>query len=54
MTVKLYFEDELIHKETLEGAKILNRVYKLDKTLPGTYTTIITFDDRVFVENFRI
>jgi hypothetical protein len=54
MTVELYFEDELIHKETLEGATILNRVYKLDKTLPGIYTAIITSDDRVFVENFRI
>jgi hypothetical protein len=54
MIVELYYEDELIHKETLEGAKILNRVYKLDKTLSGKYTAIIKSDDRVFVENFRI
>ena len=54
MTVALYFGDELIHAETLKGGKILNRVYKLDQTLPGKYTAIIKSDDRVFIENFRI
>lgn len=54
MTVELYFEDELIHKETVEGGNILNRAYKLDKTLPGDYKAVIKSDDRVFVEKFRI
>ena len=54
MKVELYYEDELIHSETVKGSKILNRVYKLDKTHKGKYTVIIRSDDRVFVENFRI
>jgi hypothetical protein len=54
MTVELYFEDELILKEKVEGGTILNRVYKLDQTVPGKYKAIIKSDDRVFIENFRI
>jgi hypothetical protein len=54
MKVELYFEDDLIHTETVKGDKILNRVYKLDQTLKGKYTAIIRSDNRVFVENFRI
>lgn len=54
MKVELYYEDELIHSETVTGDKILNRVYRLDKTHKGKYTAIIRSDDRVFIENFRI
>ncbi|WP_299098006.1 hypothetical protein [uncultured Winogradskyella sp.] len=54
MEIELYFEGELIHSEIVEGEKILNRVYKLDETLDGDYTTIIKSNDRVFVKNFRI
>jgi len=54
MRVELYFEGDLIHTETIKGEKVINRVYKLDKTLTGNYTTIIKSDDRVFVDNFRI
>jgi len=54
MKVTLYFEGELIYSETVEGTKVLNRVYKLDKTLKGDYTAKIESNDRVFIENFRI
>lgn len=54
MNIELYFEDDLIHTETVKGDKILNRVYKLDQTLKGNYTAIIRSDGRVFVEDFRI
>ncbi|WP_400075962.1 hypothetical protein [Winogradskyella sp. R77965] len=54
MKVELYFEGELIHSETVEGSKVLNRVYKLDETLKGDYTAKIKSNDRVFIENFRI
>ncbi|NRD18446.1 hypothetical protein HNV08_00180 [Winogradskyella eckloniae] len=54
MEVEIYFEDELIHTESVEGETILNRVYKLDETLKGNYTTVIRSNDRVFVKNFRI
>ena len=54
MKVELYFEGELIHTDVVTGSKVLNRVYKLDKTLKGNYTAIIKSNDRVFIENFRI
>ena len=54
MQVELYFEDELFYSETLRGGQILNRVYQLDDRLSGNYTAIITSNDRVYVEHFRI
>lgn len=54
MIVELYFENDLIHTETITGKEILNRVYKLDETLYGDYTAIVRSNDRVFIENFRI
>jgi hypothetical protein len=54
MKVELYFEDELIHTEKIEGKDILNRVYKLDKTVTGEYTAVIKSNGRVYTKNFRI
>ncbi|APY09656.1 hypothetical protein BWZ20_09740 [Winogradskyella sp. J14-2] len=54
MKVELYFEDELIHTEKIEGKDILNRVYKLDKTIIGNYTAIIRSNGRVYSKSFRI
>ena len=54
MSIELYFGNDLIHSETLKGGEILNRVYKLDQNLKGDYTAVITTNNRVFVEDFRI
>lgn len=54
MDVELYFEDELIHKETVKGDDILNRVYRLDRTLNGNYTAVIRCNGRVYTKDFRI
>lgn len=54
MEVELYFEDELIHTEKVEGDEVLNRVYKLDKTISGDYTAVIKSNGRVYSKNFRI
>ncbi|NRR91567.1 hypothetical protein HSX10_08325 [Winogradskyella undariae] len=54
MQVDLYFENELIHTETISGNKVLNRIYKLDKTIKGEYSAIVTSNNRVYVENFKI
>ncbi|MDY2586403.1 hypothetical protein [Winogradskyella aquimaris] len=54
MDVELYFEDELIHKETVKGDDILNRVYRLDRTLNGNYTAVIRCNGRVYIKDFRI
>ncbi|MFK7833268.1 MAG: hypothetical protein AB8B52_08330 [Winogradskyella sp.] len=54
MVVELYYEGESIHTETVKGNDVLNRVYKLDTSLKGEYQAVITTNNRVFVENFRI
>ncbi|WP_299098004.1 hypothetical protein [uncultured Winogradskyella sp.] len=54
MEIEIYYKGNLIHTETLAGSTILNRVFKLDETLKGNYTTIIKTNDRVFVKNFKI
>ncbi|WP_282030302.1 hypothetical protein [Winogradskyella eximia] len=54
MNIELYFENDLIHTETVKGKEILNRVYQLDNTLKGDYTAIIRANGRVFVENFKL
>lgn len=54
MKVELYFEDELIHTENVEGKDVLNRVYKLDKSVTGDYTAVIRSNGRVYTKNFSI
>lgn len=54
MEVELYFDNELIHTETVKGDEILNRVYKLDDNIKGDYTAVVKTNNRVFVKNFRI
>ncbi|WP_138432424.1 hypothetical protein [Winogradskyella algicola] len=54
MVVELYFEDELIHTENVEGKDVLNRVYKLDNTISGDYTAVIKSNGRVYTKNFKI
>ena len=54
MEVKLYYENELIHTETVKGDEVLNRVYKLDESQSGSYTAIVKAEGRVFVEHFTI
>ncbi|MCB0400145.1 MAG: hypothetical protein KDD26_11105, partial [Winogradskyella sp.] len=53
MKVELYFEDELIYTENVEGNDVLNRVYKLDKSVIGDYTAVIRSNGRVYTKNFR-
>ncbi|MTE26124.1 hypothetical protein [Winogradskyella ouciana] len=56
MEVELYYEDELIYNESVDGQEedILNRVYKLDETNRGDYTAIVRTNDRVYIKRFRI
>lgn len=54
MKIELYYENDLIHSETVEGNDVLNRVYKLDNTLKGNYTAVVRANGRVFTENFKL
>jgi hypothetical protein len=54
MNVKIYYNDDAIFSETVKGKKVLNRIYQLDNSYRGEYTAVITSNNRVFVETFRI
>lgn len=54
MMVELYYGSDLIFTETVEGQETLNRIYKLDCNEKGEYTAIITSNNRVFVETFKL
>ncbi|MBF8148923.1 hypothetical protein ITJ86_03385 [Winogradskyella sp. F6397] len=55
MGVEIYYGDELIHTESInESGDILNRIYKLDHSIKGDYTAVVTSNDRVFVQNFSL
>lgn len=54
MHVELYFENELIHSETVTGDEILKRVYQLDKNERGKYTAKIKSNGRTYIEHFKI
>ena len=54
MEVELYYDNELIHSETVKGSEILNRIYRLDNSVKGDYTAIIKSNDRVYIKNFKL
>ena len=54
MKIELYYSNELIHSETINGSGVLNRTYKLDQNISGEYTAIVRSNDRVFIKNFEI
>ena len=54
LKIELYYFDELIHKDTLKGDDILERVYLLANDRKGNYSLRMTSGDRLFVERFTI
>ena len=54
LKISIYYKNEIIYSETLEGDKILNRVYSLDKGLKGEYKVVSYNNGRSYVNNFKI
>ncbi len=54
LEVALYYNDEIIYTETVEGGSILNRVYKLDEELKGDYKVVIQNNGRSYSNIFKI
>lgn len=55
MKVEIYYENELIHTETISSANpILKRVYKLDSSEKGNYYAVMTSNGRVYTERFKL
>ncbi|WP_298237115.1 hypothetical protein [uncultured Algibacter sp.] len=62
LKIKLYVENDsylsnnykLIYSEEIKDIQTIERVYKLDKTVPGNYKIIIFSEGREFAEHFKI
>jgi hypothetical protein len=54
LKISIYYNNEIIYSETIEGDKILNRVYSLDKELKGEYKVVSYNNGRSYVNNFTL
>ena len=61
LEVEIYYEDEnnakgysLIHSETIENEKIVNRIYSLSKKEKGNYKLVFKSEGRVFTEKVTL
>ena len=54
LDIKIYFENNLIHTETLEGKNSLNRIYSLSKVEKGSYTVSVNANDRSYSKKFNL
>ncbi|AOW18226.1 hypothetical protein LPB03_12555 [Polaribacter vadi] len=54
LKISIFYKNEIIYSETLEGDEILNRVYSLDKGLKGEYKVISYNNGRSYVNNFTL
>ena len=53
MTIKLYFENELVHSEDAQGNTIINRVFDLNEDIEGIYSIVIKTNGRVYRQSFK-
>lgn len=54
LEVKVYFEEELIYSDQIEGSIVLESTYRLLKNVKGSYSVSLKSGDRYFYENFEL
>ncbi|MFY0602515.1 MAG: hypothetical protein JXQ93_01090 [Flavobacteriaceae bacterium] len=54
LKVKIYYEDELILSDSVNGKEILKRIYSLSEDLRGNYKVIMKTNDRTYIEKFSL
>jgi hypothetical protein len=54
LKVALYYNNEIIYSETVEGDSIINRVYKLDEQKKGDYSVVLYNNGRRYINEFKI
>ncbi|WP_343330926.1 hypothetical protein [Polaribacter staleyi] len=54
LKIVIYYKNEAILSETIEGEKFLKRVYKLSENEAGNYKVIISTNNRSYVKDFTI
>ena len=54
LNVVIFYNNQAILSEKIEGKKLLNRIYKLSEHKAGNYTVVINSDDRTYTKDFTI
>ncbi|PQJ69153.1 hypothetical protein BTO14_14090 [Polaribacter butkevichii] len=54
LKVAIYYNNEEILSDTIEGNQILKRIYKLSEGQNGNYKVIVSTNDRSYVKNLTI
>ena len=54
LKILVYYNNEVIYKETIEDNTVLNRVYKLNQDIKGEYSAVVYTNNRSYVKNFKI
>jgi hypothetical protein len=54
MKVDIYYEDELILSDDIEGEKLIQKIYSLQKEKKGNYKVIATVNDRKYTKEFSL
>jgi len=54
LKVTIYFEGEIIFKDTVKGGDLLRRVYQLRKDIKGSYKVVMKANDRVYTNEFSL
>lgn len=54
MKVDIYYEDELILSDDIEGENLIEKIYSLQKEKKGSYKVITTVNDRKYTKEFSL
>ena len=54
LQVTIYYEGEVIFKDTVKGGNVLRRVYKLRKEIKGDYKVVMKTNDRTYTNEFSL
>lgn len=54
LKVTIYFEGEIIFKDTVKGGDLLRRVYQLRKDIKGSYKVVMKANDRIYTNEFSL
>jgi hypothetical protein len=54
LQVTIYYEGDVIFKETVTGGNVLQRVYKLRKEIKGDYKVVMKANDRSYTNEFSL
>jgi len=52
--VTIYYEGQVIFRDTVKGGNVLKRVYKLRKEIKGDYKVVMKANDRIYTNEFSL